>query len=77
MADRPAANADVHAVLVVRGGRLVFEWYFRGNDEVPGRFSGHRVEYVTFDADTLHIMKSASKSGRAACASLIMSARKE
>jgi CubicO group peptidase (beta-lactamase class C family) len=62
MADRLAANADVHAVLVARGGKLEFEWYFRGNDEVPGRFFGHRVEYVTFDADTLHIMKSASKS---------------
>ena len=62
MADRLAANADMHAVLVARGGKLVFEWYFRGNDEVPGRFFGHRVEYVTFDADTLHIMKSASKS---------------
>jgi CubicO group peptidase (beta-lactamase class C family) len=62
MADRLAANADVHAVVVARGGRLVFEWYFRGNDEVPGRFFGHRVENVVFDADTLHILKSASKS---------------
>jgi CubicO group peptidase (beta-lactamase class C family) len=62
MADRLAANADVHAVLVARGGKLVFERYFRGNDEVPGRLFGHRLEYVTFDADTLHIMKSASKS---------------
>jgi len=62
MADRLADNADVHAVLVARGGKLVFERYFKGNDEVPGRFFGHRVEYVTFDADTLHIMKSASKS---------------
>jgi hypothetical protein len=42
MADRLAANADMHAVLVARGGKLVFEWYFRGNDEVPGRFFGHR-----------------------------------
>jgi CubicO group peptidase (beta-lactamase class C family) len=62
MTDRLAASADVHAVVVARGGKLAFEWYFRGNDEVPGRFFGHRVEYVTFDADTLHIMKSASKS---------------
>jgi len=62
MADRLAGSADVHAVLLARGGKLVFERYFRGNDEVPGRFFGHRLEYVTFDADTLHIMKSASKS---------------
>ncbi|HTO65142.1 MAG TPA: serine hydrolase [Bradyrhizobium sp.] len=61
MADRLSANADVHAVVVARGGRLMFEWYFRGNDEVPGRFFGHRVQNVTFDADTLHTLKSASK----------------
>ena len=64
MADRLAGLSDpnIHAVLVVRDGKLVFERYFRGNDEVPGRFFGHRIENVTFDADTLHIMKSASKS---------------
>jgi CubicO group peptidase (beta-lactamase class C family) len=60
MADRLAASstANVHAVLVARGGKLVFERYFRGADEIYGR----RVENVTFDADTLHDMKSVSKS---------------
>ena len=53
---RPGAN--VHAVLVARGGKLVFERYFRGTDEIYDR----RVENVTFDADTLHDMKSVSKS---------------
>jgi len=62
MADRLAANANVHAVLVARGGKLVFERYFRGDDEIPGRIFGTRVETLTFDADTLHDMKSASKS---------------
>ena len=62
MADRLASTANVHAVLVARGGRLVFERYFKGDDEVPGRIYGRRVENVTFDADTLHDMKSASKS---------------
>ena len=64
MADRLAAsgNANIHAVLVARGGKLVFERYFGGSDEVPGRFFGRRVENVTFDADTLHNMKSVSKS---------------
>jgi CubicO group peptidase (beta-lactamase class C family) len=62
MADRLASTANVHAVLVVRGGKLVFERYFRGSDEVPGRLYGHRVENVSFDADTLHNMKSVSKS---------------
>jgi len=64
MADRLAALSDpnIHAVLVARGGKLVFERYFRGADEIPSRIFGHRVENVTFDADTLHDVKSASKS---------------
>jgi CubicO group peptidase (beta-lactamase class C family) len=62
MADRlTASDAKIHAVLVVRGGKLVFERYFKGSDEVPGLY-GHRVEDVIFDADTLHYIKSASKS---------------
>ncbi len=63
MADRlTASGASVHAVLVARGGKLVFERYFSGPDEVPGRIYGRRVENVTFDADTLHDTKSVSKS---------------
>jgi len=59
MADRlVASSANVHAVLVARGGKLVFERYFKGSDEINGR----RVEGVTFDADTLHNIKSATKS---------------
>jgi CubicO group peptidase (beta-lactamase class C family) len=64
MADRLAALSDpnIHAVLAARRGKLVFERYFRGSDEVPGRFYGSRVENITFDADTLHNVKSVSKS---------------
>ncbi|MGY3690432.1 CubicO group peptidase (beta-lactamase class C family) [Bradyrhizobium sp. USDA 3240] len=62
MADRLATGANVHAVLVARSGKLVFERYFSGSDEVPSRFYGSRVADVTFDADTLHNIKSASKS---------------
>ncbi len=60
MADRLAASSDanVHAVLVARHGKLVFERYFRGSDEIYGRPVGN----VTFDADTLNDMKSVSKS---------------
>ena len=59
MADRlVASGANVHAVLVARGGKLVFERYFKGSDEINGR----RVESVAFDADTLHNIKSVSKS---------------
>jgi CubicO group peptidase (beta-lactamase class C family) len=58
MADRlVASGANVHAVLVTRGGKLVFERYFRGSDEIQNR----PVRSVTFDADTLHDIKSASK----------------
>jgi CubicO group peptidase (beta-lactamase class C family) len=63
MADRlDSSGANIHAVLVARHGRPVFERYFKGSDEIPGRFYGSRVEDVTFDADTLHNMKSVSKS---------------
>jgi CubicO group peptidase (beta-lactamase class C family) len=60
MADRLAASSDanVHAVLVARGGKLVFERYFGGSDEI----NSHPVGKVTFDADTLHNVKSVSKS---------------
>ena len=41
MADRlGSSEANVHAVLVARGGRLLFERYFRGSDEIYGRRSG-------------------------------------
>ncbi len=64
IADRLAASSDakIHAVLVARSGKLVFERYFSGSDEISGRVGGRRVDNVTFDADTLHDIKSASKS---------------
>jgi hypothetical protein len=60
MADRLAASstANIHAILVAHAGKLVFERYFGGSDEIYSR----RVGNVTFDADTLHNMKSVSKS---------------
>ena len=59
MADRlTAASANVHAILVARSGKLVFERYFRGSDEIYTR----RMANVTFDADRLHDTKSVSKS---------------
>jgi len=63
MGDRlEGSGANIHAVLVAHGGKLVFERYFKGSDEIPGRICGSRVEDVTFDADTLHNVKSVSKS---------------
>ncbi len=59
MADRlVASSANVHAILVARAGKLVFERYFKGSDEINGR----RVESVAFDADTLHNIKSVTKT---------------
>ena len=59
MADRLVASAaNIHSVLVIRGGKLLFERYFNGPDEVDNR----KVRNVVFDADTLHDMKSVSKS---------------
>jgi CubicO group peptidase (beta-lactamase class C family) len=34
----------------------------KGSDEIPGYIYGSRVENIAFDADTLHNLKSASKS---------------
>lgn len=64
MADRIGASPDIHihAVVVARNSKLVFEQYFRGDEEIPDRWLGHSVETIAFDADTLHNMKSVSKS---------------
>jgi CubicO group peptidase (beta-lactamase class C family) len=53
-----ATNANVHAVVIVRRGKLVFEQYFPGYDE-PWGMGGARHD---FDATTKHDMRSASKS---------------
>lgn len=58
MADGLATTANVHSVLVARGGKLVFERYFSGPDEVHNR----KVRDVIFDAGMLHDLKSVSKS---------------
>lgn len=57
-----AAQAKVHSLLVVHGGKLVFERYFQGIDEIPGLFYGSRTANIAFGADTLHALKSVSKS---------------
>jgi CubicO group peptidase (beta-lactamase class C family) len=58
MADQLAASgANVHAALVARGGKLLFERCFHGPDEINNR----RVRNVDFGVDTLHDTKSVSK----------------
>jgi CubicO group peptidase (beta-lactamase class C family) len=51
-------EANVHAVVIVRHGKMVFEQYFPGYDE-PWGMGGGRHD---FDATTKHDMRSASKS---------------
>ena len=51
-------EADVHSVVIVRHGKLVFEQYFPGYDEPWGQDGGRHE----FDATTKHDMRSASKS---------------
>jgi CubicO group peptidase (beta-lactamase class C family) len=53
-----AANANVHAVVVVRHGKLVFEQYFSGHDDPWGAPEGE----FNFDATSRHDMRSVSKS---------------
>jgi CubicO group peptidase (beta-lactamase class C family) len=53
-----ATNANVHAVVIARHGRLVFEQYFNGQDELWGTDRGPHE----FDAATKHDMRSVSKS---------------
>jgi CubicO group peptidase (beta-lactamase class C family) len=55
---RELTQANVHAVLVVRHGSLVFEQYFSGVDEKRGTPLG----VVTFGPDTQHDLRSVSKS---------------
>lgn len=59
IADRlKETEANMHAVVVVRHGRLVFEQYFPGYDRPWGQGDGQH----DFDATTKHDMRSVSKS---------------
>jgi len=49
---------NIHAILVVRHGKLVFEQYFTGDDERGGRPLGQ----VTYDRTMLHDLRSVSKT---------------
>jgi len=49
---------NIHALLVVRHGKLVFEQYFTGDDERGGRPVGQ----VTYDPTRLHDLRSVSKT---------------
>jgi CubicO group peptidase (beta-lactamase class C family) len=55
-----ATEANVHGVVVVRRGKLVFEQYFAGNDS-PWGSNGSEGQYE-FSAASKHDMRSVSKS---------------
>lgn len=48
----------VHSLIVVKGDRTLAEYYFEGRDEIRGRPLG----IVKFEADTLHDVRSVTKS---------------
>lgn len=50
---------NLHSIVVVRNGRLVFERYFEGEDTARG---SRPIGVVSFKPDTLHDLRSASKS---------------
>ncbi|WP_205944871.1 serine hydrolase domain-containing protein [Pelagibius litoralis] len=52
------ALSNLHGVVVIRGGKLVLERYFEGEDEVWGTPLGP----VVFGPKTLHDLRSVSKS---------------
>lgn len=53
-----ATEANIHSVVVVRHGKLVFEQYFPGHDSLWGAAEGQ----FEFNAATKHDMRSISKS---------------
>jgi CubicO group peptidase (beta-lactamase class C family) len=55
---RATPDWNVHAVLIVKDGALVYEQYLEGQDESWG----HALRVVRFDRETLHDMRSTTKS---------------
>lgn len=49
---------NLHGLVIVRRGRLVLERYWEGEDSLRGR----RLDRIAFAADTLHDLRSVSKS---------------
>lgn len=60
---REEKYSNVHSVLIARRGTLVYEQYFSGEDEIWGDSKGE----VKFNGETLHDVRSISKSVVSAC----------
>jgi CubicO group peptidase (beta-lactamase class C family) len=61
---------DVHGILIIKNGKVVFEEYFPGHDFGPG--SGYKGRYLNFNRDTLHCMHSVTKSFASTCIGLAL-----
>lgn len=55
---------NIHSLLILRHGKLVYENYFAGEDEIDG---GAPVGYVNHSINDLHDCRSVSKSFTSAC----------
>jgi len=55
---------NIHSMLILRHGKLVYENYFAGEDEIHG---GAPVGYIDHGIDSLHDCRSVSKSFTSAC----------
>lgn len=55
---RSGEIAGVHSVIAMKGGETVAEWYFEGADQARGR----RLGVVQFGPETLHDVRSVTKS---------------
>jgi len=55
---------NIHSMLILRHGKLIYENYFAGEDEIVGK--GH-AGYVDHTIDDLHDCRSVSKSFTSAC----------
>lgn len=62
---------DVHSILIIKDGKLVFEEYFPGYDYGPGN-PGWQGDYLDFNRDTLHCLHSATKSFTSAMLGIAM-----
>jgi CubicO group peptidase (beta-lactamase class C family) len=67
---RAGKYQNVHSLLILRSGKLIAEAYFQGEDERRGRPLGT----VRFDSDTLHDLRSVSKSITSALFGIAMAA---
>jgi CubicO group peptidase (beta-lactamase class C family) len=66
---RSNPKTNVHSVLIVKDNKLVFEEYFSGRDEDWGTDLG----VVEFEKDTLHDLRSVSKSVTSALVGIAIS----